>query len=125
MKCITNTLVLFIFFSALPLITFAEDAYTKLEIISPKDGESLFDNAGIINIRLNVKPALRARKGDKLILLMDGKQIAESKRNQFNLYDIVPGAHSFVVAIIDKDGKELKRSVPVSITLYQHRGRGR
>jgi len=100
-----------------------EETYTRLEITSPKEGDSIYDNSGIINISLSVVPALRAREGDKLILLMDGQQIDESKRNQFNLNGIEPGRHSLVVAIIDKDEKELKRSVPVSLTLYHHRGR--
>lgn len=101
-----------------------EETYTKLKITSPKDGESIYDNSGIINISVQVDPALRAREGDKLILHMDGQQIDESKRNQFNLNGIQPGTHSFVVAIINKDEKELKRSAPVSLTLYRHRGRG-
>ncbi len=98
-----------------------EAAYTKLEITSPKEGDSIYDNSGIINISLRVIPALRAREGDKLILHMDGQQIDESKRNQFNLNGIEPGKHSFVVVIINKDEKELKRSTPVSLTLYRHR----
>lgn len=106
-----------------------EDAYSKLEITNPKDGESIYDNNGIINISVRVVPALKSREGDKLILHMDGEQIDESKRKQFNLNGIQPGTHSFVVAILDKDEKELKRSVPVSLTLYYHRpgraGRGR
>ncbi len=100
-----------------------EETYTRLEITSPKEGDSIYDNSGIINIRLSVVPALRAREGDKLVLHMDGQQIDESKRNQFNLSGIEPGKHSFVVVVIGKDGKELKRSVPVSLTLYRHRGR--
>jgi hypothetical protein len=52
---------------------------------------------------------------------MDGQQIDKSKHNKFNLSDIEPGTHNFVVVIIDKDEKELKRSVPVSLTLYHHR----
>ena len=100
-----------------------EKTYTKLEITSPKEGDSIYDNNGIVNISLIVVPALRAREGDKLVLHMDGQQIDESKRNQFNLSGIEPGKHSFVVVVIGKDGKELKRSVPVSLTLYRHRGR--
>jgi len=101
-----------------------EKTYTRLEITSPKEGDSIYDNNGIINISLSVVPALRAREGDKLILHMDGQQIDESKRNQFNLNGIETGRHRFVVVIINKDEKELKRSTPVSLTLYQHRGRG-
>jgi hypothetical protein len=101
-----------------------EKTYTKLEITSPKEGDSIYDNSGIINISLSVVPALRAREGDKLILHMDGQQIDESKRNQFNLNGIEPGRHSFVAIIINKEEKELKRSTPVTLTLYRHRGRG-
>ena len=101
-----------------------EKTYTKLEITSPEDGGDIFDNSGIINISLSVVPALRAREGDKLVLHMDGQQIDESKRNQFNLNGIEPGNHSFVAIIINKEEKELKRSTPVSLTLYRHRGRG-
>jgi len=102
-----------------------EKTYTKLEITSPEDGGDIFDNSGIINISLSVVPALRAREGDKLVLHMDGQQIDESKRNQFNLNGIEPGRHSFVAIIINKEEKELKRSTPVTLTLYRHRGRGR
>jgi len=101
-----------------------ENTYTKLEITSPKEGDSIYDNSGIINISLSVVPALKAREGDKLVLHMDGQQIDESKRNQFNLNGIEPGNHSFVAIITNKDGNELKRSTPVSLTLYRHRGRG-
>ncbi len=101
-----------------------ENTYTKLEITSPEDGGDIFDNNGIINISLSVVPALRAREGDKLVLHMDGQQIDESKRNQFNLNGIEPGRHSFVAIIINKEEKELKRSTPVTLTLYRHRGRG-
>jgi len=101
-----------------------EKTYTKLAIVSPEDGGSIHDNSGIVNIRLLVVPALRAREGDKLVLHMDGQQIDESKRNQFNLDDIKPGRHSFVVTIINKNKKELKRSTPVSFNFYRRRGRG-
>ena len=100
-----------------------EKTYTKLEITSPKEGDSIYDNSGIINISLKVVPALRAREGDKLILHMDGQQIDESKRSQFNLNGIETGRHRFVAVIINKDEKELKRSTPVTLTLYRHRGR--
>jgi len=101
-----------------------ENTYTKLEITSPKEGDSIYDNSGIINISLTVVPALKAREGDKLVLHMDGQQIDESKRNQFNLNGIEPGRHRFVAVIINKEEKELKRSTPVTLTLYRHRGRG-
>ena len=93
--------------------------YKKLTIISPKDNEGIRDNAGNVTISVSMEPALDTDAGDHLILHMDGKKEAESNEMQFSLNNVDRGNHQFIVALEDKDGMELKRSTPITVTIQR------
>lgn len=93
--------------------------YKKLTIISPKDNEGIRDNAGNVTIFVSMEPALDTDADDHLILHMDGKKEAESNEMQFSLNNVDRGNHQFIVALEDKDGMELKRSTPITVTIQR------
>jgi len=92
--------------------------YSKLEITFPVDDTSVRDNAGNVTVNVSLEPALNP--DDRLVLYMDGVKAQEGASPQFSLANVDRGTHSLSVAVVDKDGKELKRSNTVSFTLLRH-----
>jgi hypothetical protein len=91
--------------------------YSKLEITFPVDDTSVRDNAGNVTVNVSLEPALSPN--DKLVLYMDGAKAQEGASPQFSLANVDRGIHSLSVAVVDKDGSELKRSNTVSFTLHR------
>ena len=71
-----------------------------------------------MTVNVSLEPALNP--DDRLVLYMDGVKAQEGANPQFSLANVDRGAHSLSVAVVDKDGKELKRSNTVSFTLLRH-----
>ena len=98
----------------------AGPAYTSVEITSPENDAAIRANDGNITISAAVVPGLKADTGDHLALYMDNKLVSAGPGTQFNLSNVDRGTHSFSVAVVDKDGKELLRSAAITFTVLRH-----
>ena len=95
-----------------------ETAYT-LELTSPKDQETLWNNEGQIPLKARVLP-FTPKQGFQIKVLLDGQQTS-TLTNQLpvSLSNVERGAHQIQLQLLDKDGKVLASSS--SITVYLHK----
>jgi len=93
------------------------DKYTSLKITSPADGTEVRENAGNVTVEVELKPELR--KTDSLQLSFDSEIVQEGNQTTFEITDIDRGTHQISVAIIDKDGNEIKRSSSITFHLQR------
>jgi hypothetical protein len=93
--------------------------YSTLAIIHPQNGTGIRANDGNITITTAVKPALDQEAGHTLALYMDNQLVSSGPGTTFSLKNVERGTHSFSVAVIDKDGKELTRSATISFSVLR------
>lgn len=94
-----------------------EGAYTKLEVVNPENDHVFTGNTGDVTVSVVIEPALNTKRGDSLILTMDGKKAGESTSTSFSLTNLDRGTHTIEVYVVDKGGKSLMESAPVSFTV--------
>ena len=100
-----------------PPVKSVASVYTKLEVVSPENDQVLTGGAGNVTVSILIEPVLNTTLGDRLVLYMDGKKQAESSSTSFPFTNIDRGTHTTKVDVVDKDGKSLKSSAPVSFTV--------
>jgi len=71
----------------------------KISIVSPKNEETIHYDNGKLTVKINVA----LNPNDKIILLLDGKEIATSKKFVFSLKNIERGAHTLQAQLFAKD----------------------
>ena len=95
----------------------AEGDYTKLEIVNPENDHVFTGNTGDVTVNVVIEPELNTKKGDRLILTMDGKKEADSTSTSFSFTNLDRGTHTIEVLVVNKDGKSQMSSAPVSFTI--------
>jgi len=95
-----------------------EVVYTKLEIISPEDDQVFTGNTVDVTVNIMVQPELNAAQGHRLLLSMDGNK-QEDSSSIFKFTNPDRGMHTVNVDIVNKDGKSLKSSAPVSFSVIR------
>jgi len=96
----------------------AEAVYESVEIISPADDEPVRANDGRLSVSVEVSPPLKP--GHRLELHMDGKKIAETRGDHFDLENIDRGTHSLQVQVVDEKGKTLISSKAITFHLLRY-----
>ncbi len=93
------------------------DGYKTLEIVSPRNDETLRANDGSVPVGLKIDPSLR--KGDVIHLYLDGKRLPlEIDSASLVLKNVDRGTHTLVAKIEGgKAGKPLISSEAVRFTL--------
>jgi hypothetical protein len=104
--------------SAKPADVFS--GYQAIEIAKPSQDETIWDNTGNVSIQVNLTPALQVQLGHKLVVLLDGKQVAApGVAAQFELSALERGAHSVQAKVLDAQGQELGGSAASTFHLKQ------
>ena len=91
--------------------------YTKLEIVNPVNDHVFTGNTGDVTVSVVIEPELNTENGDRLILTMDGKKEADSTSTSFSFTNLDRGTHIVEVHVVNKDGKTLMKSAPVTFTM--------
>lgn len=92
--------------------------YTQLDLISPLNDQTVWDNNGTVPVSVAVSPAVAA--SHTLQLILDGKLVAASSSDTaFTLNNLDRGTHVLQAQIIDSK----KRVIKVSnvVTFYLHK----
>jgi hypothetical protein len=89
--------------------------YTKLEIVTPENNHVFTGNIGDVTVSVTIQPALR--DSDSLIFYMDGQKQGDSRSNSFQMTNLDRGTHTAKVDVVNKDGRSLKSSAPVSFIM--------
>lgn len=80
----------------------------EVEIISPKDDESIRANDGNVTAVFNIKPPLK--KGESLVIYLDGKQKSIGENTQFRFENLDRGTHTLFAIVRDKEGNAIANS---------------
>jgi len=94
-----------------------EVAYTKLEVVNPENDHVFTGNIADITVSVVIEPALNTKRGDRLVLTMDGKKAGDSTSTSFSLTNLDRGTHTIEVYVVNKGGKSLLESAPVAFTI--------
>jgi hypothetical protein len=81
--------------------------YSLLEIASPKPEETLWNIEGVLNVSLNVQPALQP--GHQVRVYFDGEPRMVNG-SSFQIEEVWRGVHNIQAEILDETGKMLIRS---------------
>lgn len=86
--------------------------YRRLAITQPTDGQTIRSDDGLINVAVDLRPALQEIAGHRLIAVVDGRRIPGGGTR---IPVRVPrGSHRLQVAVIDVDGRMVARSRQIS-----------
>jgi hypothetical protein len=89
--------------------------YRRLLITQPTDGQTIRSDDGLINVAVDLRPALQEVAGHRLIAVVDGRRIPGGGSR---IPVRVPrGSHRLQVAVIDVDGRVVARSRKISFDM--------
>ena len=91
--------------------------YQTIEVVAPAPEETLWNIEGVLNVALNIEPALRP--ADRLRVYFDGAMREVSSRN-FQLQEVYRGQHTIQAEIVDQDGNLMGRSLPNRFYVQQN-----
>lgn len=92
--------------------------YTVLDVISPEPEETLWNIGGEMTLEVSVYPALRA--AHTIGVIYDGQRLEPSARSlSITITEVYRGEHTVQAVILDADGEELMRSMPVTFYVRQ------
>jgi hypothetical protein len=90
--------------------------YDSLTVASPAAEETLWNIGGVLNVSLNLQPALQ--QGHQLRVYFDGTP-QEVSGTQFQLQEVYRGAHNLQAEILDENGQLMIRSEPIRFYVQQ------
>jgi len=95
-------------------------AYTRFEILRPKDDEAIRSNAGNLTAQLALEPGIV--EGDRLRWKLDGNPIEGAGGLTLILRNVDRGTHTLQAEILDADGKVVKTTPVVTFHLLRYAG---
>ncbi len=90
--------------------------YEEVVIVSPKNAETIRDNAGNITLRGSVSPVLQQRLGHQLRWKMDGEVLAQQDLT-LTLTNVDRGTHTVQLEIVDGEGEVQASSKSITFHL--------
>jgi len=90
--------------------------YDTLEIASPSAEETLWNIGGVLNVSLDLQPALK--QGHQLRVYFDGNPQPVNS-TQFQLQEVYRGVHNLQAEVLDENGQLLIRSQPSRFYVQQ------
>lgn len=91
--------------------------YERLEIASPAPEETLWNIEGVLNVTLDLQPALQP--GHQVRVYFDGEPQMVSGTS-FQLQEVWRGVHNVQVEIVDETGNLMIRSLPNRFYVQQN-----
>ena len=94
----------------------AAPAYQSLTVASPAAEETLWNIAGVLDVTLNLQPALQP--GHQVRVYFDGTP-QEVSGTQFQLQEVWRGEHNLQAEVLDESGNLMIRSEPIRFYVQQ------
>jgi len=93
--------------------------YNVFRIVQPQPEETIRNNAGILDISLDVSPRIRA--GHRINLYLDGEQVSGVPRRatSFTIDGVVRGQHTLRAVVEDRGGNMVEQSPTVRFFVQQ------
>lgn len=80
----------------------------EVKILSPKNDEAIRANDGNVTAIFSVQPPLK--KGESLVIYLNGKQKSAGENSQFRFENLDRGTHSLFAVVRDKEGNVVANS---------------
>lgn len=94
-----------------------DEDYSLFQIISPKNQESIQNQAGF-TVQIKIEPELK--KDDKIQLYVDGKAWGSPQNStSLNISTLARGTHDIYAVLLDKNQRIIRKSN--AVTIYNHR----
>jgi hypothetical protein len=98
--------------------TQAGPGYTRFDIVSPAQQETLWNTGGTVTVQVEVQPGLQ--QGHRLDLMYDGERLnLAASGASFTLNEVFRGIHTVQAVIVDGSNTVLLRSLPVQFMVQQ------
>ncbi len=95
--------------------------YKSVAITSPQHDAVIQDNTGNVSVSVQVRPALSYAFGHKMVLQVNGNPYSEPvSATSVQLENLARGSYQLQAVIVDKQGKPVIRSNPITIHLKRH-----
>lgn len=92
-------------------------SYDSIEISAPAPEETLWNIGGVLNVTLNVQPALRPEH--RVRVYFDGEEQMVSG-SSFQIQEVYRGVHNLQAEVLDQTGKLMARSQPNRFYVQQN-----
>ncbi len=92
-------------------------AYDSIEVSAPAPEETLWNIGGVLNVSLNVQPALQP--GHRVRVYFDGEATLVSG-SSFQLQEVYRGVHNIQAEVLDQNGQLMGRSQPNRFYVQQN-----
>ncbi len=95
--------------------------YTSVVIASPENDAVIIENNDSVSVSVQVSPPLSYPFGHRMVLMVDGSPYAKpGSATSFTVQGLPRGSHQLQAEIVDKQGKHLISSSPVTIHVKRH-----
>jgi len=95
-------------------------AYKLFTIVAPEHDKSIRNNIGTIELKLQIVPELQTKFGHQIKIKFDDQMHKSSWKSSSILFNNIDrGSHTFQAFIVDKSGKRIKSSQPVTFHLHR------
>lgn len=92
------------------------DGYDSLTVASPAAEETLWNIGGVLNVSLDLQPALQS--GHQVRVFFDGTP-QQVNGTRFQLQEVWRGAHNLQAEVLDENGQLMIRSEPIRFYVQQ------
>lgn len=92
--------------------------YSRLAIVAPEAEQTFQNGETNVGVSLVIEPALRP--GHRVVILLDGSEIAAGGGSRYSLSGIERGSHVLIAEVRDGRGRVLERSAPVTFHVRQY-----
>lgn len=92
--------------------------YQSISIATPRPDETVWFNADGMVVSVLVLPELRA--DDRVVVYLDGQEVARGETASFVLENVFRGAHTLRAEVVNGQGATLVASEPINFFLRQH-----
>src|ERR1041385_2329034 len=105
--------------TAPPPASNAASPYRSFSITSPANDSAVRENAGNVDVSLNIAPALNAPGGHRVVVLMDGASVAQGSELNYRLLNVDRGTHELQAEVKNASGERIALTQPVTFTLQR------
>lgn len=94
--------------------------YGVLQIVQPKNAETVHDNTGAVPVEVALNPPLDTKAGHRLRVMLDEALLPGAwTTTRFSLQQVERGTHQLQVIVADGEGRTLNRSATIEFYMWQ------
>ncbi len=94
--------------------------YEQFAVVAPGQDQAFWDNAGDVEVRVSLQPALMTAAGHRLVFYLDGVAGGEPAEDTSTVFHNVDrGQHTVSAAVIDATGKTIQTTEKVRFQLHR------